>query len=59
MALLILIYTVCTLLTMVLFVLLGFYGISILKTEKPERYMHVLVGISIFICCTGMVFIGW
>jgi sulfite exporter TauE/SafE len=59
MTLLIIVYTVCTLFTMVLFVLLGFYGISLLKTEKLERYMHVLGGISIFICGAGMVFIGW
>jgi len=59
MTLLIIVYTVCTLFTMVLFVMLGFYGISILKTEKLERYMHVLGGVSIFICGAGMVFIGW
>ncbi len=59
MALLIIIYTVCTLATMLAMVLLGYYGTSFLKTEKLERYMHALGGLTIFICGAGMVFMGW
>ena len=59
MVLLIIIYTVCTLATMLVMVLLGYYGTSFLKTEKLERYMHALGGLTIFICGAGMVFMGW
>ncbi|MBC7826988.1 MAG: hypothetical protein H7122_04535 [Chitinophagaceae bacterium] len=59
MLLLILIYTFFTLVTMVLMVALGYYGISIFKTNKLERYMHALGGATIFICGLGMVFMGW
>lgn len=59
MVLLIIIYTVCTLATMLAMVLLGYYGTSFLKTEKLERYMHALGGLTIFICGAGMVFMGW
>lgn len=56
---LIIVYTVVTLLTMILMVALGFYGIGFLKTEKLERYLHALGGLTIFICGAGMVFMGW
>lgn len=59
MILLILVYTVFTLATMVLLVALGYFGISIFKTNKLERYMHVLGGVTIFICGLGMVFMDW
>ncbi|MGL6268204.1 MAG: hypothetical protein ACRC2O_09755 [Chitinophagaceae bacterium] len=59
MLILITVYTVFTLLTMLLMVSLGFYGISFLKTEKLERYMHALGGLTIFICGAGMVFLDW
>lgn len=59
MLLLIVIYTFFTLATMVLMVILGFYGISFLKTGKLERYMHALGGVTIFICGAGMVYMGW
>ncbi len=59
MILLISIYTLVTLTTMVGMVLLGYYGISFLKTEKLERYMHALAGVTIFICGAGMVFLEW
>jgi len=59
MLILITVYTVFTLLTMLMMVSLGFYGISFLKTEKLERYMHALGGLTIFICGIGMVFLGW
>jgi len=59
MLILITVYTVFTLLTMLMMVSLGYYGISFLKTEKLERYMHALGGLTIFICGIGMVFLGW
>ena len=59
MLILILVYTMCTLLTMILMVACGYYGVSFLKTNKLERYMHALGGVTIFICGIGMVFLGW
>jgi threonine/homoserine/homoserine lactone efflux protein len=59
MLLLIIVYTLITMLTMVVMVGLGFYGISILKTEKVEKYMHAMGGATIFICGAGMVFLEW
>lgn len=57
--LLIAVYTFFTLLVMLLMVVLGYYGIRFLKTEKTERYLHVLGGAGIAVCGAGMVFMGW
>ncbi len=59
MLLLIFIYTLCTLATMLLMVLLGYYGTAFLKTEMLQRHVHALGGLTIFICGAGMVFMGW
>jgi len=59
MLVLIAVYTFFTLLTMSVMVILGYYGVSIIKTEKLERYMHALGGLTIFICGAGMLFMGW
>ncbi len=59
MLLLIVVYTIVTLATMLLMVTAGFWGIGFLKTEKIERYMHALGGLTIFLCGVGMVFMGW
>jgi hypothetical protein len=59
MLLLIVVYTFFTLVTMVLMVISGFYGFSFLQTEKLEKYVHALGGMTIFICGAGMVFMGW
>lgn len=59
MLLLILVYTFFTLAIMIVMVVLGYYGIAVLKTEKLERFMHALGGLTIFICGAGMVFMGW
>ncbi len=59
MFLLIAIYTFFTLATMLFMVMAGYYGFSFLKTEKLERYVHALGGVTIFICGAGMVFMGW
>lgn len=56
---LITIYTTVTLLTMVTMVVLGYMGIAFVKTEKLERYVHALGGLTIFICGAGMLFLGW
>lgn len=59
MVILITIYTAFTLFTMVTMVVLGYLGIAFVKTEKLERYMHALGGLTIFICGAGMLFLGW
>jgi threonine/homoserine/homoserine lactone efflux protein len=59
MAILIIVYTFFTLLTMVVMVLLGHVGIGFLKTEKLERYVHAVGGFTICVCGAGMVFLGW
>jgi hypothetical protein len=59
MLLLITVYTFFTLTTMLVMVTLGYYGVSFLKTEKLERYVHALGGLTLFICGAGMVFMGW
>ena len=59
MLLLIIVYTVLTLATMVLMVTMGYYGFSLLKTNRLERYMHALGGFTIFVCGAGMVLMGW
>ena len=59
MVILVVVYTICTLAAMLLMVLLGFFSISLTKTQKLERYMHALGGLTIFICGVGMVFMGW
>ncbi len=59
MLLLIAIYTFVTLLTMVTMVVLGYMGIEFVKTEKIERYVHAIGGLTIFICGIGMLALGW
>jgi sulfite exporter TauE/SafE len=59
MALLVIVYTFFTLATMLLMVVLGYYGFAFLKTEKIERYVHAIGGATIFICGAGMVFLDW
>lgn len=51
-------YTFFTLVTMVCLVSFGYYGVSLLKTKKVERYMHALGGLTLFMCGSGMVFLG-
>lgn len=59
MVLLIIIYSVVTLVTMLALVLLGMKGIGFFKTESLERHVHSLGGLTIFICGAGMLFLGW
>jgi hypothetical protein len=44
---------------MVAMVVLGFTGIAFVKTERLERYVHALGGLTIFVCGAGMLFMGW
>lgn len=59
MLILISVYTAFTLATMLLMVLLGYYGFSLLPTRKIEKHMHTLGGLTILMCGAGMVFMGW
>lgn len=59
MAILIFVYTVCTLGIMVSMVLAGFYGLRIFKNLKLEKYLHAISGISIILCALGMLFLNW
>ncbi|MEP7106322.1 MAG: hypothetical protein ABI760_00035 [Ferruginibacter sp.] len=59
MAILIGIYTIVTLFTMLTMVLLGCHGIGFVKTEKLERWVHLLGGLTILICGVGMLWMGW
>ena len=59
MLLLITIYTLITLITMSFMVLLGYFGIGYLKTDKLERYVHVLAGFTLFMCGVGILFLDW
>jgi len=40
-------------------VLLGYYGLTFLNTQKLEQYMHTLAGFALLICGAGMVFLQW
>ena len=56
---LIMIYTCATIVTMSFMVILGYYGFQFIISDKLERHMHTLGGITILICGIGMVFMGW
>jgi sulfite exporter TauE/SafE len=55
----IIVYVIATVLTMVLMVVLGLYGIAFFKAGKIERYVHAIGGMVILVCGCGMVFLGW
>ncbi|HSN60737.1 MAG TPA: hypothetical protein VLR49_07370 [Ferruginibacter sp.] len=59
MVLLIVVYTLCTLITMLALVLMGYHGLAFSASQKMEKYMHVLGGATIVICGAGMLWIGW
>jgi threonine/homoserine/homoserine lactone efflux protein len=56
---LIIVYTVFTLLIMLGVVLLGYYGFDFLKSHKIERLLPFMSGVTILVCGIGMVFMGW
>ena len=45
--------------TMVLVVILIYYGFNFIKTEWLEKYITPISGLSIAICGVGMIFLGW
>ncbi|MEM3373525.1 MAG: sulfite exporter TauE/SafE family protein [Candidatus Anstonellales archaeon] len=53
-----LIFGVATILTMIVMVLLGLYGIELLPQKKLEKHIHTLAGITILICGIGVQFLG-
>ena len=59
MGILIIVYTIVTLATMLIMVLLGYYSIGFIKTKNMERYAHALGGLTIFLCGVGMIFLEW
>lgn len=59
MAMLIAVYTIITLFAMLMMVLLGYYGFAFVKTERLQRYVHTLGGLTIFVCGAGMLWMGW
>lgn len=58
-AVLITVFTISTVITMLIMVFVGIYGYSFFKTEKLERYMHAIGGAVLTVCGIGMVFLGW
>ena len=46
----VLVYVFATILTMVLMVVMSFYGLSFFKTEKLEKYLHFISGITLSLC---------
>jgi sulfite exporter TauE/SafE len=59
MMLLIGVYTFFTLVTMLIMVTGGYYGLSFMKMKTVQRHIHTLGGVTIFICGLGMVFLNW
>jgi sulfite exporter TauE/SafE len=59
MLMLIIVYTICTLVTMLTMVVIGHFGFAFTNTKKIERYVHVLGGITILLCGVGMLWMGW
>ena len=56
---LILVYTFFTLASMLVMVLLGYYSIRFFRTQKLEKYMHALAGLTLLTCGLGMVIMDW
>lgn len=56
---LIIVYTSCTLMTMLAMVIMGLYGVGLFKTAFLEKYMHFLGGLALMICGSAMIFMGW
>lgn len=52
------IFGLATILTMIVMVLLGLYGIELLPHKKLEKHIHTLAGLTILICGIGVQFLG-
>jgi sulfite exporter TauE/SafE len=59
MVLLIIVYSMVTIITMLCLVILGNKSLSVLRFNVLERHIHSLAGLTIFICGAAMVFMGW
>lgn len=59
MMLLVIIYTLCTLVVMIGMVVLGYFGLTLIKADKLEKYIHAFGGLTLFICGAGMLLLGW
>lgn len=53
-----LLFSVITISTMIILVLLSLKGLSFIPLKKIERYNHALAGLTILLCGIGMVFFG-
>lgn len=53
------VFTLFTLITMVTMVLLGYYSISVVKTDRLERHINVIAGFTVMLCGSGMLFLNW
>ena len=52
------IFTIITLLSMVGMVAAGYFGFSFLKTDRLERYVHAIAGVTLFLSGISIVFLG-
>ncbi|MCX8056587.1 MAG: sulfite exporter TauE/SafE family protein [Ignavibacteria bacterium] len=52
------IFGITTILTMLVMVLLGLYGIELLPQKKLEKHIHTFAGITILLCGIGVQFLG-
>ena len=59
MVLLIIVYSMVTIITMLCLVVLGNKSLGVLRVNVLEKYIHSLAGLTIFICGAAMVFMGW
>jgi nickel/cobalt transporter (NicO) family protein len=52
------IFGAATIATMLVSVMVPFYGLSALSFPKMERYSHALAGLAIFLCGGAITFLG-
>jgi len=57
--LLIITYTLSTILVIEIVVLLGYYGTNYIQLPNFEKYIGLLSGLVILMCGAGMLFLGW
>lgn len=53
-----LVFSIATILTMLVIVFSGLYGLSFLQTEKINKHIHTLAGFSILLCGVSIQFLG-
>lgn len=58
-ALLICVFTICSLVAMVSMVVLGYFGYSLLNTNRLEKYVHIIAAITVLMCGTGLLWLNW